>query len=97
VSYRLVFGPRAREAYDNLPLSLLDAFDTQMDLLAADPAAVSVPGAFPFPANRMVFHFAITDHESAQWDFAAHFRYGSDEETLHVIALTVLPPNSPSA
>lgn len=92
MSYRLVFGPKAVESYDALPLSLLDEFDRQMDRLADDPAAVSVPGAFPFPANRMVFHFDITDYAGEVWDFAAHFRYGADEQTLHVVAVTVLPP-----
>jgi hypothetical protein len=94
VSYRLAFGPKAQDAYDSLPLSLLDEFDSHMDRLAAEPTAVSVPGTFPFPADRMVFHFDITDHEGGRWDFAAHFRYGSDEQTIHVIAVTILPPTS---
>ncbi|MBA4190153.1 MAG: hypothetical protein C0467_19385 [Planctomycetaceae bacterium] len=96
MSFRLVFGPRAEEAYEELPFSLLDEFDANMDRLASDPTTLSVPGTFPFPANRMVFHFSIDDHEGGRWDFAAHFRYGSEEQTLHVIALTVLPPNSPA-
>lgn len=92
MSYRVVFGPKAEEAYNDLPLSLLDEFDRQMDRLADDPTAVAVSGAFPFPANRMVFHFDISDHNGEVWDFAVHFRYGEDEQTLHVIAVTVLPP-----
>lgn len=40
MSYKLVFGPKAEEAYDALPLSLLNEFDRQMDRLADDPAAV---------------------------------------------------------
>jgi hypothetical protein len=60
--------------------------------LFGHPAADSVPGSFPFPANRMVFHFSIDDYEGNRWGFAAHFRYGSDEQTIHVFALTVLPP-----
>ncbi len=90
MSYQLAFGPKAEEAYDSLPLSLLDEFDRHMDRLADDPAAVAVPGTFPFPANRMVFHFDISDHIGEMWDFAVHFRYGVDELTLHVIAITVL-------
>ena len=92
MSYRLAFGPKAQEAYDGLPFSLLDAFDTEMDRLAADPSAVSVPGAFPFLADRMVYHFSVEDHEGGRWHFAAHFRYATDEQTLNVIAVTVLPP-----
>ena len=92
MSYELVFGPKAQTAYDELPLSLLDGFDAEMDRLADDPAAVSIPGGFPFPADRMVFHFALDDFDGKPWDFAIHFRYGQDEQTLHVIAITVLPP-----
>jgi len=92
VSHQLVFGPKAEEAYESLPLSLLDEFDRHMDRLAESPATVAVPGTFPFPANRMVFHFEMSDHTGETWHFVAHFRYGSDEQTLHVVAITVLPP-----
>ena len=97
MSYEVVFGPKAAEAYESLPLSLLDAFDAQIDRLAADPPAVAVPGKFPFPPNRMVFHFELTDFDDQIWYFAVHFRYDVNEIVIHVIALTVQHSDSTRA
>ena len=87
--YELVLGPRAEKAYNELPLSLLDQFDAQMDRLADDPPAVAVPGAFPYPPNRMVFHFDFPDFAGTHWFFAAHFRYDVNEIIIHVFSITV--------
>lgn len=89
MKYEVHFGQRAAEAYDSLPLSILDQFDAHIDLLAENPPAVAVPGSFPFPPNRMVYHFSIEDIDGTTWYFAAHFRYQTDEIHLTVFAVTV--------
>lgn len=97
MSYQLALDPPAVAAVDALPLSLLDGLEAELRRLADSPTSVSVPGGLPFRADRMLFHFSVDDHDGGRWDFVAHFRYGTDEQTIHVIALTVLPPNPPAA
>jgi hypothetical protein len=89
VKYEPTFSPRAVDVYNSLPLSILDEFDAHIDRLADNPPAVAVPGAFPFPANRMIYHFEFDDFEGQTWYFAVHFRYVVDEISLNVIAITV--------
>ncbi len=69
MNYEVIFGPKAEEVYESLPLSILDEFDKQIDRLAANPPAVAVPGKFPYPPNRMIFHFDLKDFDEQTWYF----------------------------
>ena len=60
-----------------------------MDRLADDPPAVAVPAVFPYPPNRMIFHFDLNDYTGRTWFFTVHFRYEVDETTLHVFLISV--------
>jgi len=91
-NYHLILSPTAAQQLQEIPLSLLDEVERQLQQLAESPVAVSVRSAVPYRLDRQLYHFSATDSAGERWFFIVHFRYGQDEQQLHVAAITIREP-----
>ena len=90
--YQLILSPTAAQQLQEIPLSLLEEVERQLQRLAESPAALSVRSAVPYRLDRQLYHFSVTDFAGERWFFIVHFRYGQDEQTLHVSTISVREP-----
>jgi hypothetical protein len=96
MNYTFRFLGRASADVHDLPPELLAEFWPQMDRLAAAPVSLSIPGAPPASLpDRQIFPFRVRLPDGRGFTVRVHFRYGQDEQTLVVTAVTVLPDHPP--
>jgi hypothetical protein len=91
--YELRLADRAAEDLAAVPLSLLDEVERALRRLAASPTLLSFRSAVPHPPDRQLYYFWLHDYEGKRWDFTVHFRYGQDEQTLHVARVVFREPS----
>jgi hypothetical protein len=95
VSYTLLYTPTAERDLEKVQAGLLDFVEQQLLRLAESPASVSVPSVLPFPPNCQMFRFAHPDFEGSRWNFVVLFRYGADEQSLHILGVGRYPSVRP--
>lgn len=85
MSYVVKLSDEAVEDLRKLPLELLEAVNKHFDLLERNPVGLSRPSAIPYwPAQTFRFE-AVLDGDRYFFDIL--FKYGADEQTLHVLAV----------
>jgi hypothetical protein len=91
-NYQLILSPAASQQLQEVPLSLLDEVERQLERLAESPVSMSTRSAFPYRLDRQLCHFSVPDFTGKRWFFIVHFHYGQDEQNLYVAAITVREP-----
>ena len=85
MSYDVVLSDDAFEVLAQLPLTVANALEQHINRLAKDPARFSQPSCFPWPAGqRSDFEF---DFDSKRYYLTPIFKYGQDEQQIHVIVI----------
>jgi hypothetical protein len=96
MQYTFRFLGRAPADIQNLPPELLPEFWPHLDRLAETPVTLSIPGAPPASLpNRQIFPFRVNLPDGRQFTVRVHFRFGQDEQTLFVFAVTAILHKSP--
>lgn len=89
--YELLYSEAAEKdlaAIADLSPHLLNFVETQLLRLAGNPVALSQPAHPPYPPDTQLFAFGYPiDDFGEEWRFSVHFRYGQDEQTLHILAI----------
>lgn len=92
--YKLVIAEELRDVLaESLPSEVLDDLSEALDERLADsPTKWSKPSDFPFAAAHQIFECAV-HCEGRRLLFRVSFRYGQDEESLHIASIlwTELP------
>lgn len=86
MKYEIILAPRASSRIEQLPWLLQAAVFEHLDILAESPTAVSRPAVFPRPPEYQEYTFRAVA-EGVLHEFTVLFKYGADEQTLHVYAL----------
>src|SRR5689334_1178721 len=87
MSYRVELSAAAEAELEALPPDLQDIVRVGLIDLSADPVSQSRPAPFPFPPVGQLHHIKH-DIGAETWHFfTILFRYGQDEETLHVVGI----------
>lgn len=87
MSYRLEYAESLAAKLATFPPQHLDAILGWLELLASDPVGLSAPARFPYPDRYQSFQFWVDGHL-----YTALFRYGADEETLHIYRIGHVHP-----
>jgi hypothetical protein len=87
MSYQLVVEPFAEAQLSALPAQLANMIQQQLQRLAANPVVVSKRTALLQP-NGQLFEFHEAAGGISVW-VSVIFRYGQDEQTLHVEHIAV--------
>jgi mRNA-degrading endonuclease RelE of RelBE toxin-antitoxin system len=89
MNYHLIYTAKAVGQLDGLPPEFVDLVEANLQLLAENPAANSVPIASPpFPPRGQLFYFLTSDWRGEQWFFTVIFQYSQDETSLHILSVT---------
>lgn len=92
MNYTVAFLPQGRAKILQLPAEIQALLPGHFDRLGASPTSVSIPGAPPASLpDRMIYPFPVTLPDGRRFIVRVHFRYGTDEQTLWVSAVTALP------
>lgn len=83
--YELVYSEQAQaDLKKSVPIGLLNAVEAQLLWLARHPATLSRPSALPYPPGFQVYPFELLDLDGRRHGYTVFFRYGADEQSLHV-------------
>lgn len=89
MSYVVKIEDRAKRVWrEKIPLPLYGALAEQLERLAADPVRLSAPSTFPYGDAGQTFYCRLP-HGDAVFHVTVIFKYGSDEATLFVVAMSV--------
>jgi hypothetical protein len=86
MSYELVLSPKAEETLAGLEPPVAAAVESHLLRLAGSPTSMSRPAVLPYPPGSQMSEFSMM-HDGRLHRLTILFRYGSDEQTLHVIAI----------
>lgn len=90
--YTIRFLPPAPQQVRHLPPEVRAVLPIHLTRLAQHPVALSMPGAPPASLpNRLIFTFPVAAPGGPNYSVRVHFRYGQDEQTLWVVAVTAVP------
>jgi hypothetical protein len=87
MSYNVAFEDEASEGLLRLPPVIASKVLDQIDMLAADPAALSRPSYFPYLPIGQIYQFWCEDVEHRFW-ISIFFQYSTDESSIIVLAIT---------
>ena len=91
MKYFMRFIGRAPDDIQGLSPELLAHLWPNLDRLSEAPVSLSIPGAPPASLpNRQIFPFQINLPDGREFTMRVHFRYGQDEQTLFVLAVTAI-------
>jgi hypothetical protein len=88
MAFRLIIDPDLRDSLEaSLPGEILDDLSRALfERLAESPAQWSKPSELPFaPGHRDFSH--VVFYRGGRYVFHVFFKYGQDEESLHIFAI----------
>ena len=83
MGYTVIVGPEAEAALRRLPPAVADCVRQELRRLGDDPNGLGRPAVPPLKFDGQVFPFRC-DVGGTRYYFYALFRYGADEQALHV-------------
>jgi mRNA-degrading endonuclease RelE of RelBE toxin-antitoxin system len=87
MSHQPLFSPAAEKDLARLPEAFQKHVLAEIERLAANPVLLSRPSVPPWLPNRQMFRADPLEVEDGRHEFHVFFRYGQDEETIHVLAI----------
>jgi hypothetical protein len=91
MEYRIIVTPEGLAKMGRLPPEILALIPDHFARLAASPTSVSIPGAPPASLpDRMIYPFPVSFPDGRTFTVRVHFKYGTDEQTLWVSAVTAI-------
>jgi hypothetical protein len=90
VTYVLNFRDHAKAQFLAMSPGLRAAMRPHLGRLAATPVSLSMPGTPPASLpDRQIFAFPF-ESDGRKYTGRVHFRYGTDEQTLYIIAISAI-------
>jgi hypothetical protein len=88
MSYAIDITPEAAGDLAPLPVQVSIEVERRLNELAQDPVGLSRPSHFPYPVNAQAFKFDY-EFDDVQYAFHVLFKYGQNEQTLHILMIAV--------
>jgi hypothetical protein len=89
VRYAVELGPAAEEDLRRLPPDVQAHVANRLHDLEQSPTRVSRPSHFPYSIDGQAFKFDYR-HQQTHYYFHVLFKYGQDEQTIHVELIGVM-------
>lgn len=86
MSYDIVLSLKAEGELNRLDPPLAQAVEAHLLKLARSPTSLSRPAVLPYPPGSQFTEFSMT-YDDRLHHFPILFRYGSEEQTLHVLGI----------
>jgi hypothetical protein len=91
MDYVLNVTDRAKAQLAALPPEIAAIMPEHFQPLAASPVSLSIPGAPPASLpDRMIYPFPVNLPDAREFTVRIHFKYGQDEQTLFIVAVTAI-------
>jgi hypothetical protein len=91
MDYSLNITDHARVQLRALPPEIAAIMPHHFQRLSASPVSLSIPGAPPASLpDRMIYPFPVNLPDGREFTVRIHFKYGQDEQTLFVVAVTAI-------
>ena len=88
MAFAVAYSKKAEAALNGMPAPVAARVVEEVDRLAENPAGLSRPAAWPLSWDGQVYPFAF-DHEGARYYVPVVFKYGADEQIMHVESIAV--------
>ena len=73
---------------------LLERLTEKLDEIASNPTTLTEPSKFPYPANRLMANFVLSDLSARPWGFTVTLRRLADEDGLYILTINAAPKPS---
>jgi hypothetical protein len=80
-------SPTAADDLAKLKKPLRNHVVEHLSHLAKKPSSLSRAAVFPYPPSQQISHAPPLEHEGNIHHFVVLFRYGQDEESLHIVGI----------